>query len=405
MMVKRFLSYTASNGLASLFSFLAIPYLSRVLAPEEYGYIGLIQGAMVILVPLLTFSSEELTAIHRIDLSKSRYQWFISQYFSLATSVAAVYAVLFCLAFFIGPIDLEVYLLCIPLLCLFQSVSRVHTAELVQDVRPVPYGAYRIATSASLLLLTIVFISVVDMSWEGRLFAMLLAEGGILYIKYAKTFHSLRAANFFISKDFLKEIFRYGWPLVILLAATWAINEADRFIVLGMLSLADVGIYTVAYGLGSALNVINTSMTNAIAPNIYTIMKEKSGKASLKKFNLYGGAGVLCISLLAAVFIYYLGHFIVGEQYREGMVVSSVVLVAFGVNGMYRTVALPLEYLKLNKLKAQNIYIAAFINLSTSIYLTTQIGLLGPAYGTLMSFIVLYLLTLRYNLIHTREIA
>ena len=72
---------------------------------------------------------------------------------------------------------------------------------------------------------------------------------------------------------------------------------------------------------------------------------------------------------------------------------------------MYRTLSLPLVYQKLNKLKARSIYVAAILNIVSSVILVDLVGVLGPAFGTLISFIILYLITLYYFRKHTAHVA
>lgn len=404
-MLKRFFSYATYNGIAALIGFLSVPYLTRSIPAESYGYIGLLQSLLFFIVPSLTFSTLGLVAINRIDRNEQEYREFVSQYISLGfVGFLLLFPAVLLLSGFMTPeIHLWVYL-SIPFICFFQSMGKAHTSELIQDKRVNVFGVYRLISSSLLFLLTVFSISLLDLDWEGRILAIFMTEVALMFLRYFWTFSSLRAFKFILSREFLVEIFRYGWPLSVLLVASWAINEADRFIVLGMLSLSDVGLYTVAYSIGSALSVLNTSMTNAIIPKVYRVMKEGVGKKHLVRLSRVAASLVLCLSILLAAGIYFFGAALVGSDYQGAVIISSIVTVAFGVNGMYRTISLPLVYQKLNKLKARNIYMAAIVNIVTSILLVDHVGVLGPAYGTLISFVFLYVLTLYYFSKHTKHI-
>tara|TARA_R110001599_G_scaffold326067_1_gene538483 strand:- start:8282 stop:9499 length:1218 start_codon:yes stop_codon:yes gene_type:complete len=403
-MIKYFLSYASFNSIAAGLNFVTILFMSRVLSPEEYGYIGILQALLFFLVPAITFASADLIMIKKVGLDTVEYHNFISQYLSLSILVSVLLFPIFVFVYIYGFEAWGSMILFLPFICLLQSIARVHTIELIQERNIKLFGLYRVATSVLLISLTVFFLLLLEMSWEGRVFSIVLAELALFIIRYKISFSSLRKLDFLVTKAFLKDIYRFGLPLFILLFASWGINEGDRFIVLGMLSLSDVGLYSLAYGIGSALNVVNTSMTNAIVPSVYGVMKNGRGKKTLIKISTYGSLSILFLSFLIAILIYYFGEFLVTEEYKKGIFLACLITVAFGVNGMYRTVSLPLVYLKLNKLKAQNIYIAAIVNLSLSVLLTSEIGLLGPAYGTLISFILLYFLTLYYNLKHTEHI-
>jgi len=211
------------------------------------------------------------------------------------------------------------------------------------------------------------------------------------------TFGSVRAFRFNLSKDFFVEIGIYGLPLMFLLVAAWVLNEADRFIVLGYLSLSEVGIYTAAYSLGLAINVLNSAMTNTVVPVIYGLMKEGKGKKRLQRLSRQYSLFILLVSLVASIGFYYFGALILGDEFSAGVPVTCIILVAFGFNGMYRTVGLPLDYLKKNRLKAINFSLAAMVNITVSITLLGYVGIMGPAIGTLVSFMLLYFLTRHFN--------
>ena len=404
-MFKRFFSYASYNGLASLVSFLTVPYLIRQIDAESYGYVGLISSVLFFLVPSLTFSSLGLVSIHLVDKTKAEYRTFISQYISLALVVFGSLLPLVFVLYVYDLFSMGWVIIVIPCICLIQSFGKLHYAELVQVKRVHVYGVYRLLSALLLFAFTVVLLSCAGMDWEGRILAILLAEAMMLVIRFCWSFDSLKQFTFGLGAPFLREIFKYGWPLTLLLVASWGINEADRFIVLGMLTLADVGLYTVAYSIGSALNVVNTSMTSAIVPYVYTVMKQKKGKRNLIRLSVVSSVLIMLLSFSLAAVIYYFGEIIVGENYKDALGISCIVTIAFGVNGMYRTLSLPLVYQKLNKLKARSIYVAAILNIVSSVILVDLVGVLGPAFGTLISFIILYLITLYYFRKHTAHVA
>ncbi len=286
-----------------------------------------------------------------------------------------------------------------------QVLSRLHGVELVQTKQATSFGMYRLAIAIALFGLSYVLISLFEFTWDGRILALIGAELLLLSMQYAFTYKSLKAYEFYVTKKFLLEVFTYGYPLLFLLAAAWVLNESDRFIVLNFMSLGDVGLYSAAYGIGMAVNVLNNAMTNTVVPRVYELLKNKKGKKQLRRLNVVYSAFILFVSLTLSMFFYNYGAYILGDAYADGVLITCLILIAFGFNGMYRTVGLPLDYFKKTKLKAVNFYIAAFCNIVLSIGLINWLGLLAPAVGTLVSFIILYFITLFFNLKYTNELA
>ena len=402
--LKNFSIYSCFGAATALVGLLTVPYLTRALTPEEYGVIGIFMSVLFFAVPALSVSSEGLIAINKVDLEKSAYQDFANQYISLLLiSFLLLSACCFLVKDYFNAFT--VALIGLPVIALIQALYRLHSSELVQEHRSSLFGTYNLLLAILLLVLTYLCISVLDLDWEGRIIALAAAEIFILLIRYQYSFLSLAKLKLKITKAFLIEILKYGIPLMLLLVAAWVFNEADRFIILNFLTMSDVGIYVAAYSLGKAVNVINNAMTNSISPVIYKLLKEGKGKRSLNKISLYYSFFILVTSIIAAILFYFFGGIILGAEFESGVMVTCIVLVAFGFNGMYRTVGLPLDYLKKNTLKTTNFSITAVFNLVISIALIDQFGLFAPAIGTLFSFALLYLLTLYFSLKHTKFLA
>ncbi len=400
---RRFASYSILGSFASLIGILTVPYLTRALTPEEYGVIGLFMSVLYFLAPALSISSLGLVSINKVNLESKKYQNFADQYISLllVSSLVVIGIFIFPSLFFE---DYKIIIFCLPVVALFQSLSSMHSSELVQDKRAIIFGGYTILNASMLICITYASISIFKLGWQGRILALVASESIILMVRYRLTFKSLRNYQFRLSKVFLTEILKFGAPLLILLVAAWVFNEADRFIILSYLSLSDVGIYTASYSLGMAVNVLNNAMTNTIAPTIYGLLKEKRGKKTLRKLSFFYSIFILSISLVTALLFYNFGELFLGAGFEKGIWVTCIVLIAFGFNGMYRTVGLPLDYLKKNVLKTVNFSVAAIFNLVISIALFDAIGFLAPAIGTLIAFILLYLTTLFFNIKHTKHL-
>lgn len=402
--IKRFISYSSFGVLSSFIGFLTVPYLTRVLTPDDFGIVGLFLSVLLFLVPCLSLSSEGLVGIKKVDLSIDKYQVFVNQFISLVFTISLI---VFCVCFLLVLIidKYTLFLLALPFVALLQGLGRLHYIELVQDKKTTSFGLYTITHALILLGATYISISVLHMDWSGRVLAILVAEFILFILRYKYTFDALRGYRFYLTKVFVIEVAKYGFPLFFLLIAAWLLNESDRFIVLKFLSLSDVGIYTASYSLGLAINILNNAMTNTVVPSIYNCLKSGCGRIKLRKINLFYSVFILIISLCASILFYYFGAIILGDEFEKGVLVTCIVLVAFGFNGMYRMVGLPLDYLKKTVLKTINFYIAAVINVSLSIFLIDIYGFLAPAIGTLVSFILLYFLTLHFSLKHTAHLS
>jgi O-antigen/teichoic acid export membrane protein len=85
--------YTIISIVSAIITFISTIYLSKLLSPEEFAYIGIFATIIFILSPLMSFSSIGLVAINIIDYSKSEYQKFINNYITFVIFISLLFLV------------------------------------------------------------------------------------------------------------------------------------------------------------------------------------------------------------------------------------------------------------------------------------------------------------------------
>jgi len=218
---------------------------------------------------------------------------------------------------------------------------------------------------------------------------MLLGQMLLLIFMYNKTFTTLHFFKITIDKIQFKEFFQFGLPLLLGLAAGWVLNQADNYIVLHFFTLKDAGVYAVAYSIGTIVNTINQAATNAIMPKLYTALENKEGHKLIKKMNLYYAIIMIIISLIIGISSYWYIPILFGSDYTESSNIVFFITLAFGFNGIYRTTGSVIAFYKQNKLQMKLIYLSAITNIIISILLIPYFGIVSPAIGTMVAFMLL----------------
>jgi O-antigen/teichoic acid export membrane protein len=284
-----------------------------------------------------------------------------------------------------------------PIIAFVQYFSMFHNAELIQDGKSTQFGVYRLVLSIFSLILTIVFISYFQFSWDGRLFAILFSEFIVVIIMLIYTFNTLKKFKFIYSKLDFKEYLYFGFPLLFGLGAGWLLNQADRFIVLNYFTLKDVGIYTVAYSIGTIINMINQASTNAIVPTLYEKLEKKEGHKIVKRLNIYYSLIILSLSLFIGIASYWYVPLLFGVEYVGSSDIILFISLAFAFNGIYRTAGGVIAFYKNNKLQMNILYASATINIILSIVFIPLFGILSPAIATMIAYIILTLASYKYG--------
>jgi len=387
-MLKKAFDYLFFSILSAGIGFLIIIYMTRTIKPEEFGVVGLFMAILYVLPQLMSFSSIGLVSINKVKMNNGTFLNFSKSYFTFCFFIFFIVMFISIVSSYFIKEYFLVFLL-IPVIAFFQYLSLFHNAELIQDGKSRKYGIYRLLLVSSSLLLTIFFISYLKLSWDGRLYAMLISESLILFITLKFSFKTLRSFKIDFDVKKFKEYYLFGLPLLFGLGTAWLLNQSDRYIVLEFFSLKDVGIYTVAYSIGTIVNTINQAATNAIVPILYRNLEKKEGHKIVKKMNIYYSLIILTISLLIGLSSYWYVPLLFGDEYSESASIIFFISLAFGFNGIYRITGGVIAFYKQNRLQMNLLFISATVNILFSIMLIPLFGILSPAISTMFAYIVL----------------
>lgn len=362
--------------------------MARTISQEAMGVIGLFMAVLYIAPALISFGSMGLISINKVKLNKDEFIDFSQHYisFGVVNFIIIFIISIVCSLFFKDYWQIFVFL---PIIAFLIYIVSFHQAELIQDGYAKQYGIYNLYHSIIVSFLTIILISFTKLDWDGRLIAMTIAQIFIVLVMYFKTFTTLRYFKIKIDRERFKEFVTFGFPLMFGLGAGWVLNQADNYIVLHFFTLKDVGIYAIAYSIGTIVNTINQAATNAIVPTLYSAFEKKEGHRVVKKLNIYYSIIIIIISLIIGGSAFWYMPFIFGEAYSRSADIVFFIALAFGFNGIYRTTGGVIAFYKQNTLQTKLIYLSATVNVVVSILLIPVFGLVSPAIGTLVAYMLL----------------
>jgi O-antigen/teichoic acid export membrane protein len=387
-MLKKITDYLIFSIMSAGIGFFTITYMTKVISPEEFGVVGLFMAVLYVLPQLISFVSIGLISINKVKMTQEMFLEFSRSYFTFGM---IIFVILFFLSLSISTLYEKYFYIfvLVPIIAFIQYLALFHNAELIQDGKSRKYGIYRLALTLMSLILTMIFISYFKLSWDGRLYAMLASELFVLFLTIKFSFKTLR--NFKLDFDIkrFKEYYLFGLPLLFWLAFTWILNQADRYIVLEFFTLKDVGIYTVAYSIGTIVNTVNQAATNAIVPILYKNLEKKEANKIVKKLNIYYSLAIITIALIVGLSSYWYVPLLFGNEYSQSASIILFIALAFGFNGVYRVTGSVIAFYKYNKLQMNLLFISAIINILLSIVMIPFFGILSPAISTMIAYMVL----------------
>lgn len=131
---------------------------------------------------------------------------------------------------------------------------------------------------------------------------------------------------------------RYAWPLAPLAIFGWLSGVGDRYVIAGMLSLHDAGLYAAAYGLASRpflmlAGVVELTMRpvlqNAVAAKDAALVA-RTKKAWILTMTAGAAFGVVCFMLLSD----WVGHLLLAEQYRSATALMPWIALGYALYNM-----------------------------------------------------------------------
>lgn len=392
-MIKKTINYFSYQLITSLIGLISIPYLTRTLLPEDFGYIGLMQVLIFLLVPIFGFQSYSLIGINKVKYDPLNYNLFKNTLITFNLLIIFFSSICITIISFFYFRENFILVILSLFIASFRYVITIHNQELVQEEKVNEYGILNSSTQLLILVFSILFLSMFHMSWEGRLLAILIVELIISLIRVLFFSNLLNRFNLIIDKKHLKTIIVFGSPLFIALCASWVTFQSDKLIVLKLFSIEAAGYYTVAYSIASFINNINQSVRNAYVPQLRLKLNEGNAKIFILKFQLFYSIFILLLASLISLIFYNYEILILGENYEGIWKIIVSIIFAYSIFGIYSSFGPVLEFFGLTKLKTNIVVIGAFLKLILIFYLLKPFGYIAPGLGTLFSFSIILIIT------------
>jgi O-antigen/teichoic acid export membrane protein len=403
-MIKKTISYLLYSIISAIIGFATMAFMARTIDQESIGVIGLFMGILFVSPELISFSTSGLVSINRSSLYVKDYKSYTNKHITFAivnflfVSIVSILVYLYLQVYFL-------FFIALPILSFIIFLMNFHQSELIQDGNVRASGLYNLLNSVILGGLTFITLNFTSLTWNGRIFCLVISNFIVLLFMYNRTFTSLKYFKFKLDRIEFKEYLKYGSPLFLGLGAGWVLNQADNYIILHFFNLKAVGMYAIAYSIGNIVNLINQASTNSIVPVLYNALAIKNGHLIIRKINLQYSAIILTISLVIGISSYWYMPIIFGSQYSSSYQIVLVISLAFAFNGIYRTTGGVIAYYKKSQLQMKLLVICAMTNVIISISLIPFCGILSPAIGTLFAYILLAILSYHYSwkILHLKE--
>ncbi len=187
----------------------------------------------------------------------------------------------------------------------------------------------------------------------------------------------------------LGAIFRYSLPLFVHGLAGWILMLSDRLILQRWVTLAEVGIYSIGYTLGTIVQNAAEAATNAWFPVFYASRTDGENARQATDAATYLLLAISAIAIALTVGLHHLIGWILPDAYRGAEAVAAWVALSGIFAQVYYILSYSLHYIKKTGYIALISWSAALINLLINFALIPRYGFMVAAISTLTAYMVM----------------
>jgi len=332
---KSAISYSLSNLMIKFGGIVILPFLTRILTPEEFGTIGLlvtISSVLTVILGLGLYNPQNNMQVKNEGFS----DYLISQFILISCNIILVFIIgLFVLKsqyiidYFSKNNIYNAQLILVYLVSVISSINVIVSSYHKMN------GRYYLVSLSSIINfvvfygMTFLLVGFYKLGIEGYLYGYVTSQLTLLLIQIKEYFSS--SVGGYPSIHNIKYAFKNGIP-VFFAELSGRINEVnDRLILAKYITSAEMGLYILASTGGRALQVLTSGFINTMYPRIYRNPICEKNKALLELFFI----PLSFVVILAQISSQYVFPLILSNEYSEVCYFFSWLLPASAMQYLY----------------------------------------------------------------------
>lgn len=189
-------------------------------------------------------------------------------------------------------------------------------------------------------------------------------------------------------KEHMKFAIVFNIPMIPHYLSMYVLHQSDRIMIQKIVGMVQTGIYSVAYSAGMVINIISTSLVNAITPWYYESLDNKKF-SDIRRTFLPLMMGMCLIVFLFLLFVPEIMKIFAAKDYYEAIYIIPPISASIIFSTMYSFFSIPEYYHDANKFSMVASIIAAIINIITNYIFINMFGYLAAGFTTLFCNIIM----------------
>jgi len=389
--------YLGANLIGSAIPFLFLPILTRYLSPTDYGIVATFQILLFIFTILVGLNIHGVLSRTYFDLDSQKLKQlnFNLILISLASFLIIVASIEVLIKFNFTPPELpNQWLFIIALTALLEVWSNLILALWRVQEKPLQFGKFQISKIIINVLLSFLLVVVWTLNWRGRVVGIIIADiifgSTALLILLREDLVKPR-----LNLSYIKDALFFGVPLIPHALSGWITTYVDRFFIANMVGMADVGIYSVAYQIGSIIGILASSFNQAWTPFLFKKLSQgnQDSKTTIVKLTYCYFVVIIFLTALLSLTAPFIISFFLGDEFEQATRYVPWIAAGYSATGMYYMVVNYIFYAKKTYYLAVITLSAALINILLNFIFISRNGTIGAAQATTITSLIIFVST------------
>ncbi len=410
---KDYIKFTGDVGWVSLYrgavyllAFFTIPALTKNLGTELYGLWNQILVTVGLLTPILMLHLD--TAVVRY-LASGKRKDVIGQAFNnmmwiiiMFSSAAVVISIIFSSNLSVIMFDSGNYGSFVILTFLYAATSAVFNF-IINYLRAM--GKIKQLSIINVLTYLFMTVSLIVLASLGYSLQFMICIYLIIYLIFVVILVmsivkdiGLRKPNFDKAnvKD-LKKFILFSIPHIPNGILLWVLNLSDRYLITFFLGLSQAGIYSASYNIGNIITAFYMPISFVLFP-IVSRYWDNNERGMVRKYLEYSTKIFLFLAIPGSIGLYVLSkpllQILTTSEFVIGGALTFFVAVGYVFLGIFHINSFIISLVEKTKFIPIITAIGGITNIILNIVLIPQIGIIGAAIATLISYLVLSIIVL-----------
>lgn len=368
-------------------SIFTTPVFTRILSAEEYGQFGAFSSWYEIIAAIVSFSlvgGVYTIALVKFDEEKNVLASSSQGLILISCALWATIYIIFCEFFS------SIFLLTnVQMIAMFFMICTSTSYGLWALEQRVAYRYKRLVLITVIVSIAKPVIGIIlTMNFDAKVTFRIIGLAVVEIIFYGWIIiYQLNRGKKLFSKKYWIYVVKYSLPLIPHSISQIVLNSSDRIMIQSLVGDAQAGFYNLAYTLASIMIIVNSSLSQTLAP--WTYQKLKNNKENeINRIAVISCVVVACMNLLLILIAPEIIMIFAPKNYLGAVYVVPPVAMSIFFMHLYDWFVRVEYYYE----KTQYVLVAsltgAIINIILNFILIPKFGYLVAGYTTLLSFIV-----------------